>query len=248
MNRPINLMPPEYRQRLGDSRLRRRFASYGLATAVVIAGLVIHSRLGVGRMKALAEELTAQAAQLEAVRAEGLEINRKADAAAERLSDYYRLALPIEISDVLALISHEMPPGLYLTDLELNVSQRAEAASAMEELRERVNRSKGRKVDERNLLRFLTVTLTGIGQDGVQVAQFIGRLESHAAFDRVILDFDRTRTIAQSAAREFRVRFEVDLEQRFVFGEADDPAAEGDRPPRRGGAAAPTNDGRSAGQ
>ncbi len=248
MSRSINLMPSEYRQRLGDSRLRRRFAGYGLATAVVIAGLVIHSRLGVGRMKALAQSLAAQAAQLEAVRAEGLEINRKADAAAERLADYYRLALPIEISDVLALVSHEMPAGLYLTDLDLNVSQRAEATSAMEELRQRVNRSKGRKVDERNLLRFLTVTLTGVGQDGVQVAQFIGRLESHAVFDRVILDFDRTRTIGESAAREFRVRFEVDLERRFVLGEGGATRVGEDGPPRQRASTAPTSDERSAGR
>jgi len=218
MSRFINLMPADYRQRLGDSRLRHRFLSYGLTTAVVVGILAIHSRLGVGRMKTLAGELTGRFAEIEAVRAEGIEVNKKADAAAQRLADYYRLALPIEISDVLTLVSNGMPSGLYLTDLELSVSQRAESASAMEELRQRVNRSKGRTVDDRNLLRFLTVTLTGVGQDGVQVAQFIGLLESHVAFDRVILDFDRTKIVSQTTVREFRVRFEVDLEKRFIIG------------------------------
>lgn len=227
MTRAINLMPEDYRRRLGDSRLRQRFISYGLATAVVIGFLAIHSRVGVNRMRAMAAELTGRAAELEAVRVEALEVNKKADAAAERLAEYYRLALPIEVSAVLTLIGREMPDGLYVTDLDLGVSQRTEAASAMEELRQRINRTRGGKAEDRRIVRFLSVTLTGAGLDGAQVAEFIGRLETHEAFDRVQLEFDRTKLIGGRASREFKVRFEVDLEKRYVLASPAEGAASG---------------------
>ncbi|GEM_PF-5053550 len=218
MSRSINLMPQAYRERLGNSRLRQRYTRYGLVAAVVIGILVIHSRSGVGRMNALAKELTAKVSELEAVRAESLDVNRKADEVARNLENYYRLALPIEVTDVLGLISQEMPEGLYVTDLNMGVSQRNESMSAMEELRQRVNRSKGRKEDDRRQVRYLSVDLTGLGQDGVKVADFIGKLESHPAFGHVQLDFDRTKSVSGATVREFRVRFEIDLESRFVAG------------------------------
>lgn len=225
MSRNINLMPGAYRDRLGTARIRHRFAIYGLAVALMIAVLTIHSRYGVNRMQALADDLTAKVSQLEAVRVEALEVGRKADALASNLSDYYRLALPIEVTDVLGLISQKMPEGLVVTEMNLGVSQRNESISAMEELRQRVNRSKNRKTDERRVVRYLAVDLTGLGEDGVQVAGFIGKLESHPAFGRVQLDFDRTKTVGGTILREFRVRFEVNLENRFVVGA--DPAGKG---------------------
>ncbi len=228
MTPAINLMPESYRRRLGDSRLRQRFIGLGLATAVVIGALAIHSRVGVNRMKALAMDLTGRAAELEAVRVEALEINRKADAAAQRLAEYYRLALPIEVSSVLTLIGREMPEGLYVTELDLGMSQRAEAASAMEELRQKINRTRGGKTEDRRIVRFLSVTLTGAGLDGAQVAEFIGRLETHEAFDRVQLDFDRTKSIAGQVNREFKVRFEVNLEKRYVPESPADDAPSGE--------------------
>jgi len=225
MSRNINLMPGAYRERLGTARIRHRFATYGLAVAVVIGVLTIHSRYGVNRMQALANNLTAKVSELEAVRAESLEVGRRANLLAENLADYYRLALPIEVTDVLGLISQKMPEGLVVTEMNLGVSQRNESMSAMEELRQRVNRSKNRKTDERRIVRYLAVDLTGLGEDGVQVADFIGKLESHPAFGRVQLDFDRTKTAGATILREFRVRFEVNLENRFVAGA--DPADKG---------------------
>ncbi len=228
MSRNINLMPPAYRERLGTSRLRQRFTTYGLVAAVAIGALVIHSRAGVGRMKAQARDLTARVAELEAVRAESLELNRKADALARNLSDYYRLALPINVTEVLGLLSQNMPEGLYVTELIMGVGQRAESMSAMEELRQRVNRSKSRKTEDRRQVRYLSVDITGVGQDGVKVAEFVGRLESQPAFGRVQLDYDRTKSIDESAVREFRVRFEVDLECRYLTSAVGVEGAAGD--------------------
>ncbi len=225
MSRMINLMPSTYRDRLGTARIRQRYLGYGLAVAVLVAVLTIHSRYGVSKMLALANNLTARVSELEAVRAETLEVTRKADALAANLADYYRLALPIEVTEVLGLISQKMPEGLYVTEMNLGVSQRNESVSAMEELRQRVNQSKGRKNEERRVVRYLAVDLTGLGEDGVQVAGFIGQLESHPAFGRVQLDFDRTKTVAGADLREFRVRFEVNLENRFLPGA--DPSHQG---------------------
>lgn len=216
MTRRINLMPNAYRERLGNTRVRQQFVGLGLVAAVFIGTLAIHSRYGMQRMRASAQDLTGRVSELEAVRGETLEINKRADDLANRLSDYYRLALPIEVTDVLGLISQEMPEGLYVTEMSMGVSQRNESMSAMEELRQRVSRSKGRKSEERNMVRFLSVDLTGLGADGVQVAEFIGRLESHSTFGRVKLDFDRTKVVSGVTVREFRVRFEIDLENRFM--------------------------------
>lgn len=225
MSRNINLMPSAYRERLGTARIRQRYLAYGLAVAVVVGVLTIHSRYGVDRMQAMARDLGAQVSELEAVRAKALDINRKADVLAGNLADYYRLALPIEVTHVLGLISQKMPEGLYVTEMNLGVSQRNESMSAMEELRQRVNRSKNRKTDERRVVRYLAVDLTGLGEDGVQVAGFVGNLESHPAFGRVQLDFDRTKTVDGTVLREFRVRFEVNLENRFLVGA--DPSHKG---------------------
>jgi hypothetical protein len=218
MTRSINLMPGSYRERLGNTRVRQRFLGLGLVAAIVIGVLAIHARSGMGRMRAMAQELTGRVAELEAVRGETREIDKRADDLAGKLSDYYRLALPIEVTDVLGLISRAIPDGLYVTNMNLSVSQRNESMSAMEELRQRVSRSKGRKSDDRRLVRYLSVDLTGLGEDGVQVAEFIGRLEAHSTFGRVQLDFDRTKVVTGATVREFRVRFEIDLENRFLAG------------------------------
>jgi len=225
MSRTINLMPSAYRERLGNARIRQRYLGYGLVAAVVVAALTVHSRFGVNQMRALANELEAEVSELEAVQAEATEVSRKADVLAANLADYYRLALPIEVTDVLGLVSQKIPEGLYVTEMNLSVSQRNESMSAMEELRQRVNHSKGRKTDERRVVRYLAVDLTGLGEDGVQVASFIGQLESHPAFGRVQLDFDRTKTVNGIVLREFRVRFEINLDHRFMAGA--DPSHKG---------------------
>ena len=245
MSRNINLMPVQYRQRQREARWRRQFIACAAMAVAVIGALVSHARYGHGERRKAVNALTQRVTRLEAVRAEAMSIARQADAVAAQLEQYERLALPIDVSRVIATASHLMPDDLVLTGLHLQVEQRAESMSAMEELRNRVAKSKGHKGSEKRIVRVLVAELSGIGPENAEVAAFIERLEDHSLFGKTQLDYDRTKVLDHGLIREFRVRFEIDLERRYADAETleDVRFASSDEPAEPVGATPPSSEG-----
>jgi hypothetical protein len=75
---------------------------------------------------------------------------------------------------------------------------------------------KGDSKEATSVRRVLAVELTGLGHEGVHVAQLIGRLENNPGFESVQLEYDRIKKVADTPMREFCVRVELDLEAVFV--------------------------------
>lgn len=113
---------------------------------------------------------------------------------------YRRLAWPVRSSDVVGVLAGLAPRPVTLTSLTL-APRDARAARSGEE--------RGSPV--------LVVELDGVATDDLAVARFVSGLEEHALFKTVAMDFARSHEVDGSAARQFRLRCEVDLSNRYRF-------------------------------
>lgn len=227
MTRTIDLLPNSYRRRLGVQRLRAGYLKAAFALALINGGMYIHARQGIGQRQAKANELAAKVAELDEIRAQTKTRTQVATDLQSRLNDYNSLAIPVQPSDVVQLVSQSLVANLVLTDLQMHVIQRRRTTSAMEKLRQQTNRTKRGKNEPVEVDRILNVEVSGLGQQAVHVAQLIGNLESNPAFQSVQLEYDRVRVIDEIPYREFCVRLELDLEAQFVVNATDsttDPA------------------------
>ncbi|MBL1218018.1 MAG: hypothetical protein D8M59_11050 [Planctomycetes bacterium] len=164
----------------------------------------------------LASGLEAQVAQLDAVRARASDKAAQADVLRLYVNEYERAALPVDVSAVIATVSSLMPASVVLDTLRTTVIEQVQQRSAMETLQERVKRSRGEEESRKEIRRLLEGELIGTAWKDSDFAVFLERLAQHPLFMAVQLDYDRSRDMEGVPYREFRVRFEIDLEARYI--------------------------------
>lgn len=204
---PIDLLPPHIRARTLTGMVVRRYV-----LAVVFAlGLVIVS--------ATYAHIIAERAmhELDAVRIEAEEVLRTEKMARsyrEQLAEYestdarYRqLALPIDISNIVATIASETPASVTLERLNVSViTPRTTHAS--------VTSSDGDTVAQPT--RELRVELAGFAVSDADVGMFIERLSAYSFFEHVSLDYSRSRTVRARPVREFRLLLHINFGVQYI--------------------------------
>lgn len=212
MSVQIDLIPQSCRVALGRrARIRRWIGVYALGIGGVVAACISTAATESNRAKerdALQRDVRMKWEQNE----EAQRVWKQIQELEGTIARYERLAWPVRITDVIAVIGEQLPQSLALTSLTLTPRQ------------ESVSVSRGRardKTKKPELPRTLmAIEIEGVAPTDLALSQFVSGIEAHPMFRSVVLDFARSRQVDGVDARGFRVTCEVDLSARYTFVDA----------------------------
>ncbi|MHC4429365.1 MAG: PilN domain-containing protein [Planctomycetota bacterium] len=207
----VDLLPDAIRARSQAGVVAGRYVA-ALLIGVVLLGLTAtHSRLMLDLARDRLRVAEDQADIVLSAEAKAASLRRSLNDTRDYIRRYERIALPLEISRVIATIVNELPASATIDRLDLHAGTRQ---------RSRTTRGRGTPRPDDPLPRVLTGELSGFAATDEDVAELVASLERLGLFDEVSLDFSRTRTVRQRNAREFRISYRADLDVRY---EVEDP-------------------------
>lgn len=207
----IDLLPDQIRVR---SQYRVMAGRYVIAIVSVVALIVIgatHSRVRLAHVRQQLDEAQQRAELVISGEVQVSALRTQLRQQQQFIQRYEHIALPLEMSQVLATLVNELPVNVTLDHLDLVIGARRSARSAR-------SRSSGNETGP--LPRVLSGELRGFAATDADIAEIVTRLESRPLFEQVSLDFSRTRSVRERIAREFRVSFRIDLDRRYRVVEA----------------------------
>lgn len=205
---PIDLLPDSIRARtLAGVRLGRYIGTSVLAALILVVG-VMHTRIDLATARRGHEAARMQADLV--LRAEGqiADLRGRIVDIESFMDRYHGIAMPLDVSSVLATTINEMPQGMSLDRVDLDAGARRRSRSPRDIARSDVDGAPPRE---------LLVELSGFAPDDSAIATYVSRLEAIRPFSDVSLDFSRTRSVRERSAREFRLSFRIDLEERYAI-------------------------------
>jgi len=201
----IDLLPDVIRARSQAGVVAGRYV-VSLIIAVVLIGLAAtHSRLMLDLSRQRLRVAEEQADIVLSAEATATHLRETLDATSEYIRRYELIAMPIEVSRVVATLVNLLPASATLDRIDI----KAGTPNAGRSARGRGRQGKG------PARRSLTGELSGFALTDLQVAELVARIEDIGFFDQVSLDFSRSRTVRGVRARGFRVSFRADLDVKF---------------------------------
>ena len=228
MTQLINLMPKEYRQKLGDHRVRRSFLLQTTAALVLVAVLGMYEQ----HVLTMRRAEVAQALKKVGVVAEAekklTELDHQKERVINQIAQYEHTAIPIDLSRVIGTVSKLIPGETSINSMRIWVERIQVSKSEMERMQNRVNAARSGKEQESETHRILMSELTGVAKSDIQISVLLENLETHPLFQHVQLDYSKAATLNDTEIREFRVVFEIDLEHRYLPPDSDLSSQEND--------------------
>ena len=210
---PVDLLPEVLRNRSQAGVRMGRYVAAAILSAVVLVVLATHSRLELERSRKALTNAREQADLVLATEARATDLHRMIAELNDCVDRYERIALPFEVTRVLATVINDLPEGMTLDRIDMDAGVRRAVRSA---------RSRDDGLDE-NAPRILNVELSGFAPDDDAIARFVSKLESRTAYRKVSLDFSRTRGVRGVLAREFRLSFSMPLDVHYDVISMDEP-------------------------
>ncbi len=201
----VDLLPDVIRARSQAGIVAGRYV-VSLVIAVVLVGLAAtHSRLMLDLARQRLRVAEEQADIVLSAEATATNLSETLDATSEYIRRYELIAMPIEVSRVVATLVNLLPESATLDRIDIRAGTPNAGRSA---------RGRAPKGDE-PARRSLTGELSGFALTDLQVAQLVARIEDIGFFDQVSLDFSRSRTVRGVKARGFRISVRADLDVKF---------------------------------
>ncbi|MCI0364877.1 MAG: PilN domain-containing protein [Phycisphaerales bacterium] len=200
---PIDLLPESIRVR---SQAGLRMSRFIIASATALGLLTIAATHSSFMLIGAQDELFQAATLAEpvfATEARASELKALLQRTNEYVELYDRLALPINVSAVIATVVNCLPESAALDQFDLDAGARVVG---------RTPRARGLDTRDEPPRRILSGEISGFAATDQQIAELVGRLQSTPPFRDVTLDFSRTRDIHGRDAREFRLSFKIDLD------------------------------------
>jgi hypothetical protein len=211
--RPIDLLPDAIRARSQAGMVAGRYVA-ALLIGVVLLGLTAtHSRLMLDLARDRLRVAEEQADIVLSAEATAARLRRSLNDTCEYIRRYEQIALPLEVSRVIATIINELPASATIDRIDLQAGPRQ---------RNRSTRGRGSVRTDEPLPRVLKGELSGFAATDQDVAEMVANLEGIGLFGQVSLDFSRTRTVRERNAREFRISFQADLDIRYEVEDLDE--------------------------
>jgi len=204
---PIDLLPDSIRTRSHAGVVAGRYIASVIISVILLAITATHSRLmyDLATERLHAEEKKADIVLTAEAKAERL--RRSRDDLRRFIDRYETIALPVEVSRVIATMINMLPESASIDRLDLYAGPRQNASTP---------RSRGGREPDGPQPRELVGEINGFAKTRGDVSEIVAALESLGLFDTVSLDFSRARTIRGEAAREFNISFRSNLEARYL--------------------------------
>jgi hypothetical protein len=214
-----DLVPEAIRERLAESSRRRRSLALGALLGlfgVGLAGLAEFDRAAAARRHSAALRAAAEAVSL--LRAID-RLDTEIAGIAGTISASRAATAPVPVSGVVATLLASLPKGVTAEIIEVDASY----------LRPTETRTKALKgaaaAAPKGTMRG---TLAGFAPDDAAVAEIVRRLEESPLVASVSLESARHRLVRGTAAREFRVSFEVREDLRALLADPHEVAGAGE--------------------
>jgi hypothetical protein len=208
----IDLMPASIRER-SQARLRAgQFIAFAIISLTLTIIAATHSSIALSSAQERLFETSAQAEQVFATEARAAQLRHELEEITGFTRLYERLALPLNVGDVLATVVNALPDSVTLDQVDIDAGPRATGRTA----RSRSGAGGGGgDARETATPRLLTGEISGFAANDQHIAELVARLESTPPFEAVSLDFSRSRRVHDRDAREFRVSFRIDLDTTY---------------------------------
>lgn len=214
----VDFLPAQLRRRGATMTSRRRSALLvGLLTATLV-GVAAHSwnqyRAADAR-RAVSMSVATSSGKvdevIERLAAEQRELAR-------RMSITDRLALPVEMSDLAATVTHLMPAGTSLSMLRIERNEQRSPARPAEAAAKAG--AAGAKPAPRRAERWLDVTIRGYARGNADLYEFERRLSGTAPFGQVTVSENSPIDVPGGHVQQFAVTCRVALDGRRPAAEA----------------------------
>ncbi len=202
----IDLLPDQIRARSQSRIMTGRYISAVVAVVALLAIAATHSRVRLAHARQQLDKVQQRAELAIALETEASSLRAELRQQQQFTQRYEHIALPLEMSQVLATVVNVLPVNVTLDHLDLVVEARRSVRSA---------RSRGTGDAKGPLPRVLSGELRGFAATDADIAEIVTRLESRSLFEHVSLDFSRTRSVRERIAREFRVSFRINLDRSY---------------------------------
>jgi len=215
----VNLMPPEIGDRV---RCRGEARRTGLLVTLLILSLIgvsIHSWDDARRARAVRDAAMSLRDRAEDVDAELVRLEQDRTRLNEFMATYRRVALPVEMSDLLATVVNAMPTKTSLTDLTLRLVTR-------ESTPVRTAAPPGSTAPPPPPpRRMLEVRLRGFAASINEVSDFERALAATPPLAHVAVSENRSLSTTEGDFHEFVITAEIDLDLPYVGIRAAGPLA-----------------------
>ncbi len=200
----IDLLPSEIYAQSQVGVRTGRYVVFSIAAVLILAAVTTHARLALSAAEQQLYNTQNEANNVLEIERQAQELRKMRHGLEERIDLYERAALPLEIRRVIATIINDLPVGATLESLDLSAGVQRSTRSP---------RSKGRdEKAEEQAPRVLVGEISGFAASDQAIAELVAALSDRPPFQRVGLDFSRTREVRGQSAREFRVSFRIDLD------------------------------------
>jgi hypothetical protein len=210
-------MPDSVRARSQAGLRMGQFVALAVTTMTLTIVAATHSKLTLSAAQERLFATAGDAEQVFATEARAAELRHELQSIQGFTQLYERLAFPLEVSAVLTTIVQSLPECVTLDQLDLDAGARVISRSS---------RSRGAERIDETPPRVLTGELSGFAPDDQSVTEIVSRLEATPPFEHVSLDFSRGRIVNERDAREFRLSFRINLENRYDVTYADESLGE----------------------
>ncbi|MHC4653255.1 MAG: PilN domain-containing protein, partial [Planctomycetota bacterium] len=211
--RQIDLLPDAIRARSQAGVVAGRYVAAMLIGVVLLGLTATHSRLMLDLARERLRVAEEQANIVLAAEAKAAQLRRSLNETRDYIRRYEKIALPVEVSRVVATIINELPASATIDRVDLQAGARQ---------RNRSTRSRGTVRPDEPLPRVLMGDISGFAATDQDVAEIVANLEGLRLFEQVSLDFSRTRVVRERNAREFRISIRADLDVRYDVEDSDD--------------------------
>jgi Tfp pilus assembly protein PilN len=211
---PIDLLPDAIRARSEAGMRMGRYLAALAGSILIVVALTTHARLGLHAARVQLTTAEADANLVLAAEAEVTTLEQEMAGLRAYIDRYEQVALPLQLSRVLATIVNELPESVSLDRIDLESQMRRAGGAAR-------SRGQDKTAGGVNAPRVLVGELGGFAASDQDITDLVARLERTPPFREVSLDYSRTRMVRDQGAREFRVSFRIDLEARYVLADAE---------------------------
>ncbi len=202
--RNIDLLPESIRRQCEMGARTGRLITSVVAAVLIIVVFATQSRWQLDRERQRLDVASEQAEAVHAAERQAHLLEKELAEITRYIAMYERLALPLDISSVLATLVNELPTSVTLEAIDLEAGERRAARMI-----------RGAASDDARPPRLLVGEMSGFALTDDEIARLVMRLQNREGFEEVTLDFSRTRAVRDTIAREFRISFRLDLDHQY---------------------------------
>jgi len=205
----IDLLPQACRERLRRRSIVRLWVGLYAGSALLLTVGTLAFRLSCRPSSTEMRLLDAQAELSAKHQEEARRVRARLESLQKLIARHERIAWPVHMSDIVAVVGGVAPQGVSLTSLGITPRQSANRNASSDGQGQQRSDSKPGDV--------LLVEIRGVASSDAQIASFVAGLEAHPLFARVALDYARREQRKDSRTREFGITCTVDARGRYVF-------------------------------